>query len=275
MKRIMKKRISICLSLTLALSLFYTVLPVHLARVVKAADYGLSNPEIGSNGETTWSYIYFGNYWQNDTNGDGKADKNDAKQPIKWRVLSVDGDDAFLLADKNLDCQPYNKGETGVTWETCTLRRWLNAYFYQNAFDSSERSAIQTTTVVNEDNPKHGTKGGNDTSDKVYLLSIGEAGNAAYGFHSTYNKKTKTREAKNTEYAKECGAYTSDEDHSNGRWWLRSPGCNSSSAAGVNSNGYVSDLGYAIDNHISAVRPALHLHLKSSKWSKSGTGSTG
>ncbi len=41
-------------------------------------------------------------YWQNDTNGDGIADQNDAKEPIKWRVLQVDGDDVFLMSDKNL-----------------------------------------------------------------------------------------------------------------------------------------------------------------------------
>ena len=62
--------------------------------------------------------IWFGNYWQEDTNGWGKADKNDAKQPIRWRVLSVDGDDAFLLSDKNLGCYSYD-GTNISTWETC------------------------------------------------------------------------------------------------------------------------------------------------------------
>ena len=76
-------------------------------REISAGGYGVSNP-IMKNGNTTWDCVYFGNYWQNDTNGDGKADQNDNKQPIKWRVLSVNGDDAFLLADQNLDAQPYN-----------------------------------------------------------------------------------------------------------------------------------------------------------------------
>ncbi|MCI9537872.1 MAG: hypothetical protein HFG35_06230, partial [Eubacterium sp.] len=62
----------------------------------------LKNPTT-ENGITTWDCIWFGNYWQEDINGDGKADKNDEKTPIKWRVLSVEGDDVFLLADKNLD----------------------------------------------------------------------------------------------------------------------------------------------------------------------------
>ena len=150
------------------------------------AGYGLNNPGTDSDGVVTWDCVWFGNYWQEDTNGDGKADKGDAKQPIKWRVLSVNGDDAFLLADKNLDAQPYNDEYENVTWETCTLRSWLNGYgakdnqsgrdysdnnFIDNAFSLIEQSAIWTTYVVNENNPYYGTEGGNDTKDKVYLFT--------------------------------------------------------------------------------------------------------
>lgn len=71
MKRTTQRLLSICLSLTLVLSLFYTASPVNPAKVAKAAGYGLSNPRIDSDGVTTWDCVYFGNYWQNDTNGDG------------------------------------------------------------------------------------------------------------------------------------------------------------------------------------------------------------
>ena len=98
-----RKLLALCLSLVMLFSI--TPLQVTPAQPVKAASYGISNPCTDKNGVSTWDCVYFGNYWQNDTNGDGTADKNDAKQPIKWRVLSVNGDDAFLLADKNLDCQ--------------------------------------------------------------------------------------------------------------------------------------------------------------------------
>ena len=95
--------------------------PVPSATVAPLAtpyyDYGVSNPTI-SNGVTTWDCVYFGNYWQNDTNGDGTADQQDDKEPIKWRVLSVDGSDAFLMADQCLDTQPYNEENEDVTWET-------------------------------------------------------------------------------------------------------------------------------------------------------------
>ena len=78
--------------------------------------YGLSNPRVVSINETnsygelqtvksTWDCIWFGNYWQEDTNGDRIVNESDDKQPIKWRILSVDGDDAFLLSDKYILCK--------------------------------------------------------------------------------------------------------------------------------------------------------------------------
>ena len=105
------------------------ILPVSGTSSVRAGeDYFVNDPRIDSDGVTTWDCIWFGNYWQEDTNGDGKADKNDRKTPIKWRVLSVKDDDAFLVADKNLNCQNYNDIGVDVTWETCTVRSWLNGY---------------------------------------------------------------------------------------------------------------------------------------------------
>lgn len=80
------------------------------------ADYGLSNPTTDKDGVTTWDCVWFGNYLQSDATGA-------TKEPVKWRVLSVDGDDAFLLADKNLDCKRYHTTNTGVTWETADISR--------------------------------------------------------------------------------------------------------------------------------------------------------
>ena len=72
-----------------------------------------------------------------------------------------------------LDCQPYNTESTEVTWETCSLRQWLNNDFYNTAFNESERKLIETTTLSNPDNP-FGGKGGNNTDDKVFCLSMEE-----------------------------------------------------------------------------------------------------
>lgn len=114
------------LALLLIFALLIGILPYGGTPISKAAEkssaagtsrsaYGLNNPSTTSNGVTTWDCVWFGNYPQSDATGM-------TKDPIKWRVLSVDGDDAFLLADTNLDVQKYNDTRTGVTWETCTMR---------------------------------------------------------------------------------------------------------------------------------------------------------
>ncbi len=95
----------------------------------------IHNPRT-SDGVSTWDCIWFGNYWQGDTNGDGYCyaeDTNghpaDSRQPVKWRVLDIDsGGNALLLADKLIDIVQYNETETDVTWENCTMRSYLNGY---------------------------------------------------------------------------------------------------------------------------------------------------
>lgn len=229
------------------------------ATAAEGTDYGISNPRV-ENGVTTWDKIKFGSYYQD-------AEIQPA-EPIKWRVLTVDGDDAFLLADKNLDAKPYNEKYTDVTWETCTLRKWLNEDFYNKAFDAEEKKAVIETTVINEDNPECGTEGGNDTTDKVFLLSIAEACNEAYGFDTEFNEVSTTRNAKNTDYAKVNNAYTSTSG--SGYMWLRSPGMDSDYAAYVYNDGCSNDDGSTVDNSGRAVRPALHINLSSSSVKDAG-----
>ena len=274
-----RKRIRKCLAMLMTLAMVLSMgTGITLPRQAQAAGYGLSNPVTDSNGVTTWDCVYFGNYYQSDATGN-------TKDPIKWRVLSVDGDDAFLMADQNLDAKPYNTSDTSVTWETCTLRSWLNGYgasdnvegtdyssdnFLDTAFTAEEQTAIRQTTVVNEDNPYYGTEGGNDTQDKVYLLSIAEASNASYGFNSTFDTSSKTRVSTNTAYtAGKSGMYSVGvADH----WWLRSPGVSSWHASLVLDIGYGRYNYFYVHSGTVAVRPALHLNLSSSPlWSYAGT----
>ncbi|MFR7818801.1 MAG: DUF6273 domain-containing protein [Clostridium sp.] len=130
-------RCLVSMLITLALVVSSFVLPVHISKssaAESASSYGLNNPTI-SNGVTTWDCIYFGNYYQSNSS---------TKEPIKWRVLSVNGNDAFLLADQNLDNQPYNNQPwADVTWATCALRTWLNETFLNNAFSKDEQNAIE------------------------------------------------------------------------------------------------------------------------------------
>lgn len=204
-------------------------------------------------------------------------------EPIKWRVLNVNGNDAFLLADKGLDDQRYNPSSTSVTWETATIRSWLNGYsassnaygtdytgknFLDTAFGSSEQSAIKTTAVINDDNIKYGTNGGNNTNDKIFLLSESEVytdSATSYGFDFDYIEDDKARRSKSSTYSKAMGTYsdTLSDSWGNCYWWLRSPGCRTTDALRVCASGYVDRLGYVDYGHY-AVRPALHLNLSSS-----------
>ena len=261
----MKRKTKRLLAKFLALVMVLSLCEITLGQSAPAkAAISLQNPTTDGNGVTTWDCIYFGNYYQSNSS---------TKEPIKWRVLSVHGNDAFLLADKNLDNKQYNEEIISVTWATCTLRTWLNVTFLNMAFTSAEQAAIKNTTVVNEDNPYYGTEGGANTTDKVYLLSIAEASDTAYGFNGEFYADSETREAKNTAYAKECGAFTSTstECEGNGWWWLRSPGLYSIDVSSVDYNGYGGYYDASVGRAYVAVRPALHLNLSSSNlWSYAG-----
>ena len=219
-------------------------------------------------------------------------------QPIKWRVLSVDGSEAFLLADKALDDKQYHTVYENVTWEGSTVRSWLNGYgasanlqkkdyssnnFANTAFSASTRTAIKDTRVENKDNLSHGTEGGEDTVDKVFLLSESEVYTDAakgYGFVSDYNVYDEARRAKSSVYAKALGTWSDGSASYVGNcyWWLRSPGYCSDKAASVSSDGWVYRSGDYVYHHTYGVRPALNLNLAASSdaessnlWSYAGT----
>ncbi|MCR5475372.1 MAG: DUF6273 domain-containing protein [Lachnospiraceae bacterium] len=187
MKKSIKRLLLAGISTLLFVSTFLAVIPqtqtIVYADTGKAVVLVYNGAALNINGAQA-SSIYFGTYNQSSDGGSGyNAD------PIKWRVLQNSGDQLFLLADKNLDCKKYNDDDTSVTWETCTLRTWLNGTssgnFYNDAFDSKEQGAIASTTVTNPNNPDYSTSGGNDTTDKVFLLSIAEVTNTVYGFTDT------------------------------------------------------------------------------------------
>ncbi len=190
-------------------------------------------------------YITFGKYEQDD-------DTSNGAEPIEWLVLDNQGDKILVISRYGLDCQPYNTASTEVTWETCTLRNWLNTEFYNTAFGDSEKASVITTTVENPDNASYGTQGGNATSDNVFCLSIDEA--------NRYFVSDEARATKPTAYAVSRGAYASASTNwyaGNCLWWLRSPGYFQTSAAFVDNGGGVRVDGPYVDYGHDAVRPAL------------------
>ena len=205
-------------------------------------------------------------------------------EPIKWRVLNRDGNDAFLLADVALDNQDYNTKLENVTWESSSMRSWLNGYgasvnqpgtdyskknFINSAFTSTQMNAIKTTSVVNNNNINYVTAGGNNTSDKVFLLSESEVYHTnmatGYGFVRDYSTYDEARRSRCSTYAYAMGTwrrYSTDAEYTkhNGNiwWWLRSPGRNSHVAIEVDDSGWVNKYGNDVNIYYDGVRPALH-----------------
>ena len=191
--------------------------------------------------------VYFGAYEQDNDTSNGKED-------IEWIVLAKENGKALVISKYALDCQQYNTSCTYVTWENCSLRKWMNGTFLNNAFSAGEQAQIQNTNVSADKNPKYSTNLGNATTDKVFLLSITEV--------EKYFSSDNARQCKPTKYAVANGPYVNG-DNGNCVWWLRSPGGTQRSAADVGNGGSVYYGGYPVDNVNIAVRPALWINLDS------------
>lgn len=95
--------------------------------------------------------------------------------PIEWIILDKRDDEYLLISKLALDYQQYNIEHSIVTWETCTLREWLNGDFYNKAFSASEKSRIISSQVkadIDFCSPEEYMVKGNDTIDKVFIPSI-------------------------------------------------------------------------------------------------------
>ena len=214
----------------------------------------------------TGDIIVFGSYEQDNNTKNGK-------EPIEWIVLSNDGKELFVVSKYVLDCQPYYTEFIDITWEECTLRKWLNDDFYNAAFSTLDKKLIKTTKVKNNDHPDCGTKGGNDTNDNVFLLSLEDVVNTAYGFNSGYYESDIARRCAATAYAKAQGVETYDEEAEEGEgyatadleptcsWGLRSPGLSANRACSVDFDGYVNSNGFSVKGYRN-VRPALYINLE-------------
>lgn len=161
-------------------------------------------------------------YWVIDDSGDKVAahDKGiwDAREIIgfggnAWMVLAKSDDDkaALIISLYVLEERPY-QGESrkarerfgeyydDLTWEQSEIREYLNGSFIEKYFCPAEALRIIPTRLRNDDNEATGARGGNETLDKVFLLSLSEADKYLW---SCLLKLEKTR-----------ARY---------HWWLRSP----------------------------------------------------
>ena len=92
-------------------------------------------------------------------------------EPIRWRVLDERGKLRMLFAEEILTERAYNDEITDTSWRDCTLRKWLNREFLNEAFSPKERAAVVSGMVRNPRSAKWFTSGGYDSMDKVFVLN--------------------------------------------------------------------------------------------------------
>ena len=209
---------------------------------------------------------------------------SEEKQPIEWLVLATDDNKGVLLLSKwVLEARTYHV-HYYITWKDSRMRAWLNGLdtsnitngadysqdnFLMAAFSDKELTCIQTVTNDNPDNPKYGTEGGEDTEDRVFLLSIDEAGYEGGG----YLADDEARQAYATDYAAHATSaitYTSyyenvqydDQTYVFYRtlWWLRTQGGvrqGAICATTIGGGGSIDLWGQHLSQYGVGVRPAM------------------
>ena len=208
--------------------------------------------------------IDFGRYEQDNVTKNGK-------EKIEWVVLSKSKKGLLLISRYILDVKPFHSVDEGTVWEKSTLRSWLNKDFYGTAFNDTEKSMIKKQTISNKENDS-GSLGGKNTKDRVFLLSVEDTNNTAYGFNdeSVYYDITVRSAATKYALAKGLVALSSSENINCGTadgepsciWWLRDPGLTGIRGTGIDSQGeYLTNIPY-ISTDVG-VRPVIFISLKS------------
>jgi hypothetical protein len=204
----------------------------------------------GSGNVSTGKTIKFGFYEQDKKTLNGKEE-------IEWLVLAVDGKKALLISKYALDCQRYHTSDTDITWETCSLRKWLNDTFMNEAFGEDHKKMIAVTNVTADKSLLFLTNPGKATKDKMFILSISEM--------ERYFSTTESRRCAPTAYAIKQGVKKSRVFKVDGKgtcwWWLRTPGITQKNASYVTNSGIYS--GYKLKEDNNGVRPVMWINLNS------------
>lgn len=232
-----------------------------------------SFPEYGPSAPTPYvslpdeSYV-FGKYEQYDERLDPTFDCGcpnpeatpsvpNEKDDIEWIVLDENIEENYMLVTSKygLESKAYNTAYENVTWETSTLRKWLNEDFINEAFNAEEQSRIFGVELTNSGNAMYGTNGGNDTVDRAFLFSAEEL-----DFYSQFNPSLYSLMP--TDAAIEHNAMMTGIDTC--VWWLRTPGIYQSLAAYAYEYGISAgnDLVSAVNNERNVVRPVMMIELE-------------
>lgn len=252
----LKKNISLALCVILMISILPKTVFAEDVGTKTTENFGVKNPTY-NNQIATYDCVWFGNYMQSDA-----SVENGSKEPIKWRVLSVEGSKALLMTDQNLENKRFNdKWNWGVPWENSTLRQWMNADFKDTAFNESEQAAISNHT---------------ETGDAVFALSKSEIDklNQQLGNNGFTDQSIAAAwRGSNTDYLKKCLQNEGIEEPNTG-WWLRSNGMFNFLAYYITADGGQDfrNIDESDERGRTMARPCVYLDLSQTTcWSYAGT----
>ena len=178
--------------------------------------------------------------------------KSEIDKLIPW--ISVGGMPVIVLGDKwnnyslvlakniiDERCYADSDRDSGnITWQKSNIRWWLNNIYYES-LPPEIKCRILDVTLKSPYQYQGSIVEGNNTRDKIFLLSLDEA-----------NRHFKSDSARVATFQGEQAA-----------WWLRSPGSHYYGAAlcsTVNANG---SIGRCTIQSVRGVRPAFWLNLDS------------
>ena len=177
--------------------------------------------------------------------------KRNGNESIEWIILDIQDGQATCISRYGLEAKPFNTKMTPVSWDTCTLRKWLNEDFLYTAFSAEEQDKLVTVTVTADENAEYHTDPGNDSQDRVFIPSAVDV--------QKYFLSDEERKCQTSKTAEIHGGWVSLDGYCN--WWLRTPGTNRGHAMDVIYDGSVGYYGEEVDRTNRSVRPMIVIQL--------------
>lgn len=211
------------------------------------------HPQAFLGGADVGDTVTFGTYEQNNNYSDGNEN-------IEWVVIDKQEDKIMVVSKYIIAGQPFNTTNEGhISWENCTLRKWLNNDFLNEAFSDAEKKLITDTTIFSTEYLAHSTTD-YSTTDKIFLLSENERNMLS----SVDALKGIVTESVIALFSDAANSDVANINPSNFEplWWLRTTwedaddSC-ASVVCGVDYDGWI----YAVEEN-AGVRPALWISLK-------------
>jgi len=192
---------------------------------------------------------------------------------LQWRIIDKKDRNILIISEHIIEQRPYNDIWRDVTWENCSLREYLNNDFFNNQFALEEQARIVDTRNTSHKNPWYDIEEGNQTVDKIFLLSLEEVvkyfgDSRSLEYRKAWEVDLENSTKSNLIFVESPYGYlirdrfnearqAIDENGEERSWWLRSPGRNTRDATMVNYTGFVIVAGVTVTLETGGVRPAM------------------